>query len=181
MRNSKKGISLIVLVITIVVIIILAAAVILSLNNNNLITNARRAVNENDFSETNSAFAIALQDVVITQLDNVVLSGYAAAAGFTGAGYSGETPTSKVSTLSADTVEAASAITIEKLGLPATFKYVAIKDNKVTGIVKNTQLYAKDTDGVVRVLNANFDDVKTDEFVALYESTWFTYGDTIAP
>ena len=43
MKNSKKGISLIVLVITIIVIIILAAAVILTLNNNNPIAEANDA------------------------------------------------------------------------------------------------------------------------------------------
>ena len=43
MKNSKKGISLIVLVITIIVIIILAAAVILTLNNNNPIKEANDA------------------------------------------------------------------------------------------------------------------------------------------
>jgi len=43
MKNSKKGISLIVLVITIIVIIILAAAVILTLNKNNPIEEANDA------------------------------------------------------------------------------------------------------------------------------------------
>lgn len=43
MKNSKKGISLIVLVITIIVIIILAAAIILTLNKNNPIEEANDA------------------------------------------------------------------------------------------------------------------------------------------
>ena len=48
-KDSKKGVSLIVLIITIIVIIILAAAIILSISKNNPITNANKAVNENDF------------------------------------------------------------------------------------------------------------------------------------
>lgn len=60
MKNSKKGISLIVLVITIIVIIILAAAVLLSLQNNNPIKNANTARDNNDISETQSAVTLYL-------------------------------------------------------------------------------------------------------------------------
>ena len=55
MKNSKKGISLIVLVITIIVIIILAAAVLLSLNANNPISNARQATFDSDVDNVRSA------------------------------------------------------------------------------------------------------------------------------
>ena len=48
MKNSKKGISLIVLVITIIVIIILAAAVILTMQKSNPISDARTAVEKED-------------------------------------------------------------------------------------------------------------------------------------
>ena len=58
MKNSKKGISLIVLVITIIVIIILAAAVLLSLQNNNPVENANKATIANDASEIRSAVAL---------------------------------------------------------------------------------------------------------------------------
>ena len=58
MKNSKKGISLIVLVITIIVIIILAAAVLLSLQNNNPIDNSKNAVVNNDAAELKSALSL---------------------------------------------------------------------------------------------------------------------------
>lgn len=58
MKNSKKGISLIVLVITIIVIIILAAAVLLSMNNNNPIENSKSAVVNNDAAELKSALSL---------------------------------------------------------------------------------------------------------------------------
>ncbi len=62
MKNSKKGISLIVLVITILVIIILAAAVLLSLNNNNPITNSKQAAFDNDVSEVRSAINLYISN-----------------------------------------------------------------------------------------------------------------------
>ena len=155
--NSKKGISLIVLVITIIVIIILAAAVILSLSNNNVLTNSRIAVNANDFSEVQSAWSISLQGVIAKQLDNVVLSGEITSAGFTGMGYAGEKPTTTgTKTLSDVAITAANSITISSMGLPASFTNIAIKDNVVNGIVKNKQLMYKDSEGTLRVMNANF-------------------------
>ncbi len=62
MKNSKKGISLIVLVITILVIIILAAAVLLSLNNNNPINNSKQATFDNDVSEVRSAINLYISN-----------------------------------------------------------------------------------------------------------------------
>lgn len=64
MKNSKKGISLIVLVITIIVIIILAAAVLLSLQNNNPIQNANTAVADSDLDAAQSAFNILIGKVM---------------------------------------------------------------------------------------------------------------------
>ena len=64
MKNSKKGISLIVLVITIIVIIILAAAVLLSLQNNNPIENANTAVADSDLDAAQSAFNILIGKVM---------------------------------------------------------------------------------------------------------------------
>lgn len=60
MKNSKKGISLIVLVITIIVIIILAAAVLLSINNNNPISNANDATFKSDADSVKSSIALYL-------------------------------------------------------------------------------------------------------------------------
>ena len=62
MKNSKKGISLIVLVITIIVIIILAAAVLLSIQNNNPINNSKKAVRSNDEAELKSAFSLYISN-----------------------------------------------------------------------------------------------------------------------
>lgn len=56
MKNSKKGISLIVLVITIIVIIILAAAVIITLNNNNPIASANEAKYRSDLANMQAVF-----------------------------------------------------------------------------------------------------------------------------
>ena len=56
MKNSKKGISLIVLVITIIVIIILAAAVIITLNNNNPISSANQAKYASDKANMQAIF-----------------------------------------------------------------------------------------------------------------------------
>lgn len=64
MKNSKKGISLIVLVITIIVIIILAAAVLLSLQKNNPIENANTAVADSDLDAAQSAFNILMGKVM---------------------------------------------------------------------------------------------------------------------
>lgn len=51
MKNRmKKGISLITLIITIIVIVILAVAIILNLNSTNMISNAKKAKLQNDFS-----------------------------------------------------------------------------------------------------------------------------------
>ncbi len=62
MKNSKKGISLIVLVITIIVIIILAAAVLLSLNANNPISNAKQATFDSDVDNVRSAINLYIGD-----------------------------------------------------------------------------------------------------------------------
>jgi len=72
MKNSKKGISLIVLVITIIVVIILAAAVIISLQNNNPMTEANKARYSSDVANMQAVFvnavgkAMADQEMVIT-------------------------------------------------------------------------------------------------------------------
>lgn len=73
MKNSKKGISLIVLVITIIVIIILAAAVLLTLNNNNPIENANTAVTESDKSEIQSAVTIMMSSIMADVANSVTL------------------------------------------------------------------------------------------------------------
>ncbi len=64
MKNSKKGISLIVLVITIIVIIILAAAVLLTMSKNNPVDNAKQAVSDNDVAELKSAMALYIANFV---------------------------------------------------------------------------------------------------------------------
>ena len=58
-NESKKGISLIVLIITILVMIILAAAVILYLDDTKVVKNAKRAVSENDISVAKEVVTVA--------------------------------------------------------------------------------------------------------------------------
>ncbi len=72
MKNSKKGISLIVLVITIIVVIILAAAVIISLQNNNPMSEANKARYSSDAANMQAVLvnaigkAMAFNEEVIT-------------------------------------------------------------------------------------------------------------------
>ena len=186
--NSKKGISLIVLVITIIVIIILAAAVVMSLSNNNVLTNSRTAVNESDFSEIQSSFQIKMQAILVKQLDSVVISGYIDKSGFVGRGYAGTEPTGTVyhegdtgatasnltpSTISQSVQDDIKDLKISSLDLSdSKFSYVAIANNKVVAIVKNGQLMVKlnktptngvtdAEDGKLSVINANFDFTNT--------------------
>ena len=67
--KNKKGIWLIVLIITIIVIIILAAAIILSISKNNPITNANKAVNENDLKTAQEAVVAWLGDRWVSDID----------------------------------------------------------------------------------------------------------------
>ncbi len=83
MKNSKKGISLIVLVITIIVIIILAAAVILTMQKSNPIADARTAVEKEDYTEAQNAYNMWLSKVMVKQLDTVAFNGWIAADGIT--------------------------------------------------------------------------------------------------
>lgn len=75
MKNSKKGISLIVLVITIIVIIILAAAVLLSIQNNNPIDNATEAKNASNLDAAQSAFNILIGKVMADCQTSVEIKG----------------------------------------------------------------------------------------------------------
>ena len=179
--NSKKGISLIVLVITIIVIIILAAAVVMSLSNNNVLTNSRTAVNESDFSEVQSSFQIKMQSVLVTQLDSVVISGDITKTGFAYSGYAGVEPTAvpTATTISDSTNTLITGIKTSDLDLPNTFSHVAIANNKVVAIVKNGQLIVKGSDGALKVQNANYgsDTGLTKELWDTYSSsTAITYG-----
>ena len=178
--NSKKGISLIVLVITIIVIIILAAAVVMSLSNNNVLTNSRTAVNESDFSEVQSSFQIKMQAILVQQLDSVVISGDINVDGFDGCGYAGKEPndnavrktvgsnTATPSTISQSVQNAIKDIDIARLDLSESkFTHVAIANNKVVAIVKNGQLMVKlnktptnsvtdAEDGTLKITDANY-------------------------
>ena len=178
--NSKKGISLIVLVITIIVIIILAAAVVMSLSNNNVLTNSRTAVNESDFSEVQSSFQIKMQAILVQQLDSVVISGDINVEGFDGCGYAGTEPkddavrktagaaTATPSTISQSVQNAIKDIDIASLDLSESkFTHVAIANNKVVAIVKNGQLMVKlnktptnsvtdAEDGTLKITDANY-------------------------
>ena len=63
--QSKKGISLIVLVITIIVMIILAAAIIISLNNTGIIGNANKAKNESDLANIKTAADLEYSEYIL--------------------------------------------------------------------------------------------------------------------
>ena len=69
MVNTKKGISLIVLVITIIVIIILAVAVILTIANNNPIGNAKKAVENWNDAEEKERLAILNHELLMLKSD----------------------------------------------------------------------------------------------------------------
>lgn len=84
MKNSKKGISLIVLVITIIVIIILAAAVLLSIQNNNPIENANKARYSSDKDAAQSAFNILMGKIMADCQSSVDIKLVNAATGESG-------------------------------------------------------------------------------------------------
>ena len=66
--QSKKGISLIVLVITIIVMIILAAAIIISLNNTGIIGNANKAKNESDLANIKTAADLEYSEYILDKV-----------------------------------------------------------------------------------------------------------------
>ena len=65
--QSKKGISLIVLVITIIVMIILAAAIIISLNNTGIIGNANKAKEESNLANIKTAADLIYSDYILDE------------------------------------------------------------------------------------------------------------------
>ena len=148
MKNSKKGISLIVLVITIIVIIILAAAVILTLNNNNPISNARVAVDKSDYLEAQDAFNLWAGKVMAEQLDSVTFNGTIEKTTRTLSYTTGtqvdnpdseepDAPETVNSTLTTDARALVDIVTITELGLPTKIESLTIKDNRVVGMTRN--------------------------------------------
>lgn len=124
MKNSKKGISLIVLVITIIVIIILAAAVLLSLQNNNPIQNANDARKANDLSEAQSAVTLYLSNYMAKNDGADPLK-----AKFT----------ASTTTYTFGSTDDASTPGVKSLGLDGTLKSVTVNsDYKVTQVVTKT-------------------------------------------
>ena len=73
MKNSKKGISLIVLVITIIVIIILAAAVILTLNNNNPIKEANDARYASDVANMQAVLTNTVSKIMAANQSTITI------------------------------------------------------------------------------------------------------------
>ena len=166
MKNSKKGISLIVLVITIIVIIILAAAVILTLNNNNPIANARVAVDKSDYLEAQDAFNLWAGKVMAEQLDSVTFNGTIGTVASAGSGDGvktaftsiktgtqvGEEDSATNSQFTTDADTLIKAVTISELGLPTKIESLTITNNKVTGMTRN---------GVTSTYNPNTGEVST--------------------
>lgn len=139
MKNSKKGISLIVLVITIIVIIILAAAVLLTMSKNNPIDNANKAVNSQDLASAQDAVTMWLASVMASQQNSVTFNG---TIGEDAPGFAlftiGASPTA--ATENDFTTEAKTAIsngTLSGLSLGKSITSVKVVNNKVTEIVKN--------------------------------------------
>ena len=153
MKNSKKGISLIVLVITIIVIIILAAAVILTLNNNNPIANARVAVDKSDYLEAQDAFNLWAGKMMAEQLDALTFNGSITVDSHSLTYTTGtQTSGSANSQLTDDAEDTLNALNISALGLPTKIESLTITNNKVTGMTRN---------GVTSTYNPNTGEVST--------------------
>ena len=71
MKNSKKGISLIVLIITIIVIVILATAILVSVINNNPISEANKARYESDRDNMQAVFTNTVGKIMSKELGTV--------------------------------------------------------------------------------------------------------------
>lgn len=139
MKNSKKGISLIVLVITIIVIIILAAAVLLTLNNNNPINNANTAVEDSDIAEAQSAVTIWISAIMAEQKASVSFTGTLGTSAVTPSAanlkISGTAYDASTNALTTEAKTVFDANTVSDLGLSA-LKSVVIENNKVTSVTK---------------------------------------------
>ena len=131
--KNKKGISLIVLIITIIVIIILAAAIILSISKNNPITNANKAVNENDLKTAQEAVVAWLGDRWVSDIDKDGIAGDEVGALYNG------TVTNKDDSSIEVTLDGTTPYTVglklSDLGLE-TLDSVTIENNQVTSIIK---------------------------------------------
>ena len=174
MKNSKKGISLIVLVITVIVIIILAAAVILTMQKSNPIADARVAVEKEDYTEAQNAYNMWLSKVMVKQLDTVTFTGTIVNSKFAteyAAGFKSNNAvptkfkTKITSTVGANTVTSSGAalnseaislvddVTLDQIGLPDRVKVIYVENNKVVGLVK---------DATVSSLNVSNDVISVD-------------------
>ena len=136
--KNKMGISLIVLIITIIVIIILAAAIILSISKNNPITNANKAVNENDFKTAQEAVVTWLGDRWVSDID-----GDGVAGDEVGAMYNGTVEKNSKNNITV-TLEGKEPYTIDldiaSLGLDSLDK-VIIENNQVKMVKKGEVEY----------------------------------------
>ena len=126
MKNSKKGISLIVLVITIIVIIILAAAVLLSLNANNPISNARQATFDSDVDNVRSAINLYIGNFMANNPTHDAPFNPSTAKDWIYVGEGGSIEAKYAETADSNTTYG-DKVTWEKLGLskPASIKSIA--------------------------------------------------------
>ena len=131
--KNKKGISLIVLIITIIVIIILAAAIILSISKNNPITNAKKAVNENDLKTAQEAVVAWLGDRWVSDIDGDGIAGDEVGALYNGTITNKDDSSIEV-TLDGVTPYSVS-LKLSDLGLE-TLDSITIENNQVVSIIK---------------------------------------------
>ena len=133
MMKNRKGISLIVLIITIIVIIILAAAIILSISRNNPITNANKAVNENDLKTAQEAVVAWLGDRWVSDIDGDGIAGDEVGALYNGTVTNKDDSSIEV-TLDGVTPYSVS-LKLSDLGLE-TLDSITIENNQVVSIIK---------------------------------------------
>ena len=132
MKNSKKGISLIVLVITIIVIIILAAAVLLTLNNNNPIENSKTATFQNDCAEVKSALALYVGNFIAKDANHK--GPFPATGSVTISGTTTDDDPQPASTAGADTTTTSTTLSWTALGFNAAPASIASASyNPATG------------------------------------------------
>ena len=137
-KITKSGISLIVLIITIIVIIILAAAIILSISKNNPITNANKAVNENDLKTAQEAVVAWLGDRWVSDIDKDGIAGDEVGALYNGTVTNKDDSSIEV-TLDGVTTYSVS-LKLSDLGLE-TLDSITIENNQVVSIIKGGVRY----------------------------------------
>ena len=77
-KNTKKGISLIVLIVTIIVIIILAVAIVLTVKRNNHINSANEAVFKENIRKFQAELSLSISDDYLKNKEKRKINAYSA-------------------------------------------------------------------------------------------------------